>query len=100
MKRGPDVVRAVSHNDALATLRWRCVRIFAFAHWTPHGWNEMVFGCFTVSDQAGTGLTDSDPWSREVISETLVVLREPAELQLGHRLFVRSGIHFGVEGKS
>ena len=41
----------------------------------------------------GTGLTDSYPWPGEVLSETLIVLREATELKLGHRLFVRTGVH-------
>jgi len=45
-------------------------------------------------------LTDSDSRSRKVVSETLVVLREPAELELRHGLFMGTRVHFGeVKGQ-
>ena len=41
----------------------------------------------------GTGLADPYPWPGKVLPESLVVLRETAELELGHGLLVRTRVH-------
>ena len=39
------------------------------------------------------GFRDTDAWTFEILLEALVVLGEPAQLELGHGLFVRLDVH-------
>lgn len=73
--------------------------------------HQMVFCRFAVTDQAvrrvvsseqgkgrkrdvpRTGLADSHARSCQVLTKTLVVLRETAKLKFGHGLFVRTSAH-------
>ena len=41
----------------------------------------------------GTGLADPYPWTGKVLPQPLVVLREAAELKLGHGLLVWTRVH-------
>ena len=41
----------------------------------------------------GTGFANPYPWPLEVLLQPLVVLRETAELELGHGLLVRTRVH-------
>ena len=49
-------------------------------------------------DAPSTGFADLYPWSGEIVSQPLVVFKETAELEFGHRLFVRA-IHCGLFGE-
>jgi len=70
------------HDDAIASLRRRCVWVLSLAHRSPYRRDQMVLCGFAVSDKAVCGFAHSDAWSCEVVPEPLVVLCEPTELEL------------------
>ena len=59
------------------------------------GSNETLgkLGTEQQRDTPGRRLADSYPWPGEVLSQPLIVLREAAELELGHGLFVGTRVH-------
>lgn len=69
---------SLDHAAFKSAALW-AVGIFVSPHWTPHRWYEMVFGCFAMPNQVCTGFTDSNSWSCQVLSQSLVVLQHPTQ---------------------
>jgi len=80
---------------ALPSAALGCIRILVSRYGAPYRWHEGVFCRLAVPNQARRGLADPYPRARQVLAQPLVVLGEPPELELGHGLFVRTGVHGG-----
>lgn len=77
-------------HDNAAALFLRRIHVLVPVHWTPNGGDQVISCCSAVLDQTSTGLADSYPWSRKVLTQPLIVLQQPPQLQLRHALLLWS----------
>lgn len=82
-------------SNSAAALGGSPVRVWVLVlvHGAPDGGYEVVLCLAAVADQTSSSLADPHPRPLEILLQPLVVLREPAELELGHALLVRAVVH-------
>lgn len=83
-----DLSSQILHDQAAPSALLWCIRVLALWYDTPYGDDHVISGAVTVGNDAFACLADGDTFSFKVLTETVVELGEPTQLQVCHALLI------------